>query len=97
MMAMAPNLSSPKAIAELGEKIYAERYKEQYERDYPGKFVAIDVKRGAAYVEDAPEAALERASSADPSGLFHLIRIGFSGAFQISYAFPQPDLDWLSQ
>ena len=86
-------LSNPKAIAELGEKIYREQYKEQYEREHQGKFVAIDVTTQKAYVEDTPEGVLETASSDSPVGIFHLIRVGFAVAFRVSYS-NHADLDW---
>jgi len=78
--------SSPKAIAEVGEKIYAERYKDEYERDHVGKFAAINVLNGQAFLGDTPEAALEWAKQDSPNGLFHLIQVGFPGAFRVSYA-----------
>jgi hypothetical protein len=43
---MALNLNDPKAISAAGERIYDERYRREYERDYPGQFVAVDVLSG---------------------------------------------------
>jgi hypothetical protein len=94
MATMNPPPSSPKAIAELGEKIYREQYQEQYERERPGKFVAIDVTKQKAYVADTPEEVLEIARTDSPVGIFHLIQVGFSGAFRVSYA-DHADLDWI--
>jgi hypothetical protein len=87
-------LSNPKAIAERGEEIYRNNYKELYEREQPGKFVAIDITTERDYLADTPEAALEAARAASPTGLFHLIQVGFSGAFRVSYA-DHATLDWL--
>lgn len=83
---MAPPLSNPKAAAELGEKIYQDLYKEQYEQEHQGKFVAIDVTSEKAYLDDAPEKVLESARKASPVGIFHLIKVGFPGAFRVSYS-----------
>ncbi len=80
-----PPISDPRAIAELGEKIYSERYRAQYEAEHLGKFVAINVKTAHATLGSTSEEALESARTADPKGLFHLIRIGSAGAFRVSY------------
>jgi len=90
------SLTTPKAIAELGEKIYRDRYKEPYERDHPGKFVAIDVTTQKAYIDQTPEAVLEAARKDSPEGLFHLIQVGFPGAFRVSYTtHANEDMEWV--
>lgn len=76
---------NPEKVAELGEKIYRERYKERYEREHPERFVAIDIDTGLAYLGETPEDALEKAMAAAPEGVFHLVQIGFSGAFRVAY------------
>jgi hypothetical protein len=96
MAAMGPNLSKPKEIAELGEKIYRERYQTQYEPTHQGKFLAIEVGSGSAYLGDTPEAAFTEARRSVPGGLFHLIRIGSLGAFRVSYTFGA-SANWLYQ
>ena len=88
--------SNPIAIAEAGEQMY-NPLRADLEANHRGKFVAIDVKTGAYYLGDGAEEALEAARSAEPLGMFHLIRIGFAGAFQISHAFQRTNFDWLSQ
>jgi len=92
--AMEPQLTNPKVVAERGEKFYLERYKEQYERLYTGKFVAIDVTTGDAYVSDTAEDAIRKGQEKSPQGVFHLIRVGQPGAFRVSYGYGddgQPD------
>jgi hypothetical protein len=89
-------LTTPKAIAELGEKIYREQYKEQYEREHLGKFVAIDVNTQEAYVDETPEGVLEAAREDSPGGLFHLIQVGFPGAFRVSHTIhADEDMEWV--
>lgn len=78
-------LNTPDKIAEAGEQIYADRYKQELEAGHSGEFVAIDVLTGAAYTARFPEEALANARSAAPNGIFHLIRIGAPGAFKVSY------------
>ena len=86
--------SNPKEIAETGEKIYNEKYRAQYEAEHLGKFVAINIRSGHATLAETSEEALQMAKAADPSGLFHLIRVGSPGAFRVSYA-QHGDNDWL--
>ncbi len=95
MAAMTPRFSNPKAIAQAGEEIYNRKYRSDFEANQVGKFAAINVKNERCYLGNTPEAALESAKEADPDGLFHLIRIGFTGAFQVSYAFQKTSSDWL--
>ncbi len=82
---MDPRLSDPRAVAELAEQIYHDRYKADYEVRYHGWFVVIDVTTGNAYLAPAPTAAVQQAQRAAPNGLFHLIRVGEPGAFRVSY------------
>lgn len=87
-------LDSPNKIAEAGERIYADRYKVELERDQFGHFVAIDVTTGESYVAEFPEQALEKARAAAPNGIFHLIRIGAPGAFKVSFGLSRNDDFW---
>lgn len=87
-------LTNPKAIAERGEEIYRARYKEQYEREHLGKFVAIDVETGKAYISETPEGALGTARADSANGLFHLIQVGFLGAFRVTRT-NHASLDWI--
>lgn len=89
MSAELRNFTNPKEIVEAGEKIYAERYKLDYEQKFGGKFVAIDVLTGEATVADFPEDALEAGRKKNATGLFHLIKIGSPGAFRVSSFSPE--------
>ena len=80
-----PSISNPQELAKRAESIYRDKYKERYEHEYEGKFVAIDVATEEAYVGESPEEVLNEAREADPTGLFHLIKVGFPGAFRVSY------------
>lgn len=93
---MGTRFSNPKAIATAGEEIYQSLQRDQ-ERTHRGQFVAINVKTKRYHLGENAEAALENARAEEPDGLFHLIRIGFAGAFQISHAFQKAGSDWLSQ
>lgn len=84
MIRALKGLSSPSKIVEAGERIYSEHYKAEFERDRFGQFVAIDISTGEAYPAEFPEEALLAARAKAPTGVFHLIRIGFPGAFKLS-------------
>jgi hypothetical protein len=88
------SLNNPKKIAERGERIYQDRYKEAFEREHPGKFVAIDVDTGDYYLGDFPEQVLEQARKGSQTGIFHLVKIGSPGAFRVSYT-SDGGLDWI--
>lgn len=90
----ASPISNPKAAADLGEKIYRDRYKEQYEREHPGMFVAINVLTEAAFLSPTPEGALDSAYAAAPDGIFHLIQVGQAGAFRVSHS-QSSSMDWV--
>ncbi len=92
----APNSTNPKDIAERGETIYKEKYRQKYEEEHLGKFVVIEVGSGQAYLGDTPDAAFETAREESPQGLFHLIKVGSPGAFRASYS-PSESLDWVFQ
>jgi len=76
---------NPQEAANKGMAIYREKYQQAYEREHPGKFVAIDITTGEAWVADTPEAALEMAQRANANGFFHLIRVGSPGVFRVGY------------
>jgi len=73
-------------VAERGDKIYNDKYRAAYEQQHRGKFVVIDVLTEKAYINDTPEGALDQAKADAPGGLFHLIQVGFPGAFRVSYS-----------
>ncbi len=81
---MSPS-RNPQDAADKGMAIYKEKYQAEYEQKYPGKFVAIDIESGKAWVADSPEEALGVAQGNEPRGFFHLIRVGSPGVFRVGY------------
>ena len=75
----------PAEIAESAERIYQERYKEDYERSHSGEFVVIDITTGEAYLGSYPEDAMRLAEEAAPKGMHYLIKIGAPAAFRIGF------------
>ena len=95
MPAMNLQMTNPQQVAEAGQKIYQDRYQQEYERLHPGEFLAIDVNTETPYIGDTASDALQAALAASPAGVFHLIKIGSPGAFKVSYS-PSSDanVDW---
>lgn len=67
--------SSGQIIADRGEQIYKDLFQQQYEKDYGGQYVVIDVLRKCAYVSDTAADAVIKAKGDNQDGLFHLIKI----------------------
>jgi hypothetical protein len=95
MGTMSFSLSNPKAVAEAGERIYGEMYRQAFEKEHLGKFVAIDVTTNNAFIGDTAEKALEVAREKAPHGTFHLILVGSAGAFRVGFS--NASADWLFQ
>ena len=81
---MSPTLApiNPKAVSQRGLEIYREKYQAEYESKHQSQFVAIDIRTGAATLGESADEALDKASTANPQGMFHLVRIGFRAAFR---------------
>jgi hypothetical protein len=84
---------SPKLIAEKGEQIYSDRYKAEFEKKYPGRFVAIEINSGEAFLADSAEEAISKVEKKCNYSLFHLIRIGAPGVYRVGYYARR---DWLA-
>jgi hypothetical protein len=91
------NLNDPRLISEKGAAIYEANYREQYEREFPGKFVAINVLTEKATLGDTPSAALLKASNNDSTGVFHLIRVGHQSAYEVGMAYRNVDTNWIAR
>ena len=76
---------TPQQIAKKGEEIYAEKYRSKFEKKYLGKFVAIDVETGEAFLGDDPAEALTAAQKPNPTSSTHLIKIGSPGVYRVGY------------
>ncbi|HKV62407.1 MAG TPA: hypothetical protein VJO16_10865 [Candidatus Acidoferrum sp.] len=72
-------------IAKRGEAIYSERYRTDLEKSSAGKFVAINISNGDAALADTGEDAIRIALEKDPTGLFHLVRVGHKAAFEAGW------------
>lgn len=82
---MEKQFANPQEIAAAGQRIYEAKFKIDYEKKHAGCFLAIDVTSEQAFLSEQPEEALRKGQEASPSGIFHLMKIGASGAFRVSY------------
>lgn len=70
------------AFAEKAERIYAERYKADFEKLYHGKIVAIEPESGECFLGDSKMAAAISAKKRFPDGVFHFIRVGHQAMYK---------------
>lgn len=76
---------SSQEIAARGETIYDEKYRAELEKTANGKFIAINVTNAEATLADTGEDAIRLALEKDPSGFFHLMRVGHKAAFEAGW------------
>lgn len=79
-------------IAERGETLYREVLKSRLEPQENGKFIAIDIESGEYFLGDDALTAMTAAHEKYPAKLFHLMRVGFSAAFQNNRVLKNPAL-----
>jgi hypothetical protein len=75
--------SSAQTVADRGERIYKEQFRDMCEKEYSGQYVVIDILAKRAYVGVFPEEAINKATAEAPNGLFHLMKIGPPAAFKL--------------
>jgi hypothetical protein len=80
-----PSLT-PQEISDRGDALYAKKFRAEYEKQYPGKFLAIDVTSEQGFLGESPEQALEAAQAQNINGYFHLVKIGSAGVFRVSFS-----------
>ena len=69
-------------VATAGERLYRKlacSYKQEQ-----GKYLAIDVDTGKAFLAASPQDALRLAELANPKGSFHLVKIGSEGLYRVA-------------
>ncbi|TSC77514.1 MAG: Uncharacterized protein G01um101424_361 [Parcubacteria group bacterium Gr01-1014_24] len=73
-------------IAEEGARIYNE-IKANYDPKEKGKFLAIDIDTGKAYLGNTSAEALEFAKKNHPDKIFYVVKIGFDTAETVAKEF----------
>lgn len=85
-LAKGPTMTkTPQEIAQQGERLYQERFRVDYEKKYPGKYLALDITSEEAILADTPEGALAAAEKKNPQGFFHIVKIGSPGVYRVGY------------
>lgn len=79
------SLGDPETIASIGEQIYAEKYKNDFEEKFADQFVAIDITTGNAFIAPFAEDAIEKALAIANDGVLHLLRVGATSAYEMSF------------
>ena len=74
---------TPEQIAKRGGEIYEEKYKQQYEPQHNGKFLAIEVESGEAFLSESIEGAYQKAHEKFPDMAVVHNRIRLFFAFTI--------------
>ena len=92
---MTSHLTNPKQIADAGERIYRDKFQKEFEGKYNGEFVAIDVTTETAHLGKTVDEAIAAARASNSKGIFHLIRVGFPSAYQVSYSYRNASSDWI--
>jgi hypothetical protein len=81
-------------IVKAGEQIYAQKYKAQYETNFPDQYAVIDIDTEEAIVGEYAEDAVLNARKRFGSHRQHLIRIGSTSTVQLGSFFPDASLAW---
>lgn len=85
----------PEIIAQKGEQIYQEKLKDKLETQHKGEYVAINVENEDYFLAESPDEALNKAKEKYPNAIFHLIRIGYSGVYKVSWSRSNKGYGWL--
>lgn len=79
----------PEEIAKKGEEIYQRKFREKYEPDFNGKFLAIEIEFEEGFLGDTSAEALEKAKEKYPQKIFYIKKIGFPAAEVVSSHLPR--------
>lgn len=75
-------------IAREGSVIY-EKIRGQYEPASIGKFLAIEIESGNAYLADSSADAIAAARAENPEKVFYLVKVGSDTVETMAHLFPQ--------
>ena len=77
--------------AEVGRRIYEEKYHSALEPRENGKFLASDLESGIAELGDTPTHAMDAGKKAAPGGWFYIMRVGYP----TTYVLHQAEESWV--
>ena len=78
----------------IGERIYAEKFKKEFEARFPDQYAVIDIDAEDAVIGEHAENAVLEANRKFGTHRQHLIRIGSPSAVQLSFFYPNAHLAW---
>ena len=73
-------------IAQVAEGVYREHFQDEAEKHHQGEFVVIEVHTKKAYFGTRPIEAHIEARRENPTGLYHLMKVGQPAAFKLCHA-----------
>jgi hypothetical protein len=76
----------PGKVSQRGEEIYRNQYQREFEANFRGEFVMIDVETEKAYRGATATEAYENARRQSAEGPFYLLKVGEPGAYKIRYS-----------
>ncbi len=76
---------NPTRQAEIGDKLYYERFQQEYLPEHLGEILAIDVESEVAYLGKSVLDALDAAEKAHKDGFFHIVKIGGPGVYRLGF------------
>ena len=70
-----------KYAAEVGQKMYDEKFRATLEPQEFGKYLALDLESGSAALGKSSTEAMAAGKKVAPGGFFYVIRVGFPTTF----------------
>jgi hypothetical protein len=74
---------NPTQLAELGKKLYEEKFKAEYAPEHDGEILAIDVESQTAHLGKSAMEALLAGEAANENGFFYILKIGGPGVYKL--------------
>lgn len=78
---------NPNEIVRKGEEIYQKELKEKLEKNYLGKFVAIEVESKEYFLGETSVEASQKARKKYPDKVTYLMKVGYPAVFTMSNHF----------
>src|ERR1035437_2727943 len=81
----ATYLELAERVGRLGHEIYERKFREEFEKNYHGKYVAIDVDTEQAFIGDTSEGASKNARQVNPKAIPLILGVGFDASIRLPY------------
>jgi hypothetical protein len=77
-----------KKLAEVAERLYEEKLKDELEPRYTGKIVVIDAESGDYFIGENLHEANEKARKKYPNNIFYAKKVGYPAVYSFSSRIP---------